>query len=343
VPMPESRARFPRTGSSVRGRAERRAGSHTVTSWASRPRKNCAAPVAGRIPFTESTTTVDVFFLLVAAGRQSRTNRATRKGWYIACWHMVSDTHRTGDAMSSSNASEIQRSAMLRLLKPWLARRATAVLSTRHGETRAAQIFAKAFRSVKQPASVYREDSVGGRLMVECAALTVSLYRALLAEGLTEAQARSQTAAVTSTIYDRMADVPWLLSRLSAGPPRARLERATRSFRTFPFSAPAYVMEDVPDDARTVAFDVKRCPVAEYFQREGLAELCAESFCNLDFAVAEKWGAQLERTGTLAGGAERCDFRWRVPSSSNRSTCSVKGGVSSIDQEQNARLPRKDA
>jgi ubiquinone biosynthesis protein len=61
-----------------------------------------------------------------------------------------------------------------------------------------------------------------------------------------------------------------------------------------------------------VAFDVRRCPVAEHFRAEGLSQLCVESWCNLDYAVAEKWGARLERTTTLAEGAERCDFRWCV-------------------------------
>jgi hypothetical protein len=28
--------------------------------------------------------------------------------------------------------------------------------------------------------------------------------------------------------------------------------------------------------------------------------------------LARDWGAELERTGTIAGGGERCDFRWRV-------------------------------
>lgn len=217
--------------------------------------------------------------------------------------------------MRSNNAPGTRRSLALRMLKPWLGRRATAVLRAHHEKARAQEIFEKAFRGVSQPAALDTEKSAGGRLMVECAALTLSLYRALLEEGLTEAQARAETAEVTAAIYNRMADVPWLLARLSARSPYARLERATRSFRKFPFGAPAYVMEDVPDDERTVAFNVTRCPVAEYFQKEGLPELCVESFCNLDFPLAEKWGARLERTGTLAGSAERCDFRWRVRSS----------------------------
>jgi ubiquinone biosynthesis protein len=70
-------------------------------------------------------------------------------------------------------------------------------------------------------------------------------------------------------------------------------------------------MEDVAACAEVVAFDVHRCPVADYFRREGRAPLCVPTFCDLDFPLARVWGAVLERTGTLAGGAPRCDFRWR--------------------------------
>jgi ubiquinone biosynthesis protein len=71
-------------------------------------------------------------------------------------------------------------------------------------------------------------------------------------------------------------------------------------------------MVDVPAESNVVAFDVRRCPVAEYLSAQGLSELCVEAWCNLDVPLASKWGARLERTGTLAQGAERCDFRWHL-------------------------------
>jgi len=40
--------------------------------------------------------------------------------------------------------------------------------------------------------------------------------------------------------------------------------------------------------------------------------LCVDAWCNLDVPLAEKWGSRLERSTTLAEGAERCDFRWRL-------------------------------
>ena len=49
-------------------------------------------------------------------------------------------------------------------------------------------------------------------------------------------------------------------------------------------------------------------------QAQRLAQLCVGAWCNIDVALAKKRGARLEHTGTLAQGAERCDFRRRLES-----------------------------
>jgi len=156
------------------------------------------------------------------------------------------------------------------------------------------------------------EAAVGGRIMVRLAALTIGLYRALLSRGVPEDEARSLTAGITSRVYEKMAAVPTLLSGISARSPHDRVRRATDLFRRFLFSAPSYDMVDVDGGDDVVAFDVRRCPVAEYFRAQNLGELCVESWCNLDFPLAERWGARLERSTTIARGASHCDFRWRV-------------------------------
>ena len=198
-------------------------------------------------------------------------------------------------------------------IKTWLVACARPILTEQFAEDRAREVLDTAFlRYESEAPSLAREQDLGGRLMVHCAALTASVYRVLIDEGLSEVDARALAAKVTGAVYCRMAEVPWLIARLSARSPLVRLRRATNAFRRFPFSSPSYRMEDVPGDERTVAFDVKRCPVAEYFRAQGLTELCVESFCNLDFALATKWGARLERPSTLASGAELCDFRWHL-------------------------------
>ena len=57
-------------------------------------------------------------------------------------------------------------------------------------------------------------------------------------------------------------------------------------------------------------------PVAEFFAQHDASELCVNTWCNLDFPLAEKWGGRLSRTGTIAMGKERCDFRWRAAKAS---------------------------
>lgn len=59
-----------------------------------------------------------------------------------------------------------------------------------------------------------------------------------------------------------------------------------------------------------LALDVERCPLAEMFAREGAPEV-GPLICKLDDAMAEMLGVELRRTGTIAAGATRCDFRYR--------------------------------
>lgn len=199
------------------------------------------------------------------------------------------------------------------LLRPLLTPAAQGELSARFDRVSIRSILEDAFADYEsQRASLPREASAGGRVMVNLAALTIGLYRALLSRGISEDEARSLTARITSKIYSKMAAAPTVLSRLGTRSPRSRVKRATDLFRRFPFSQPSYDMVDVDEGNDVVAFDVHRCPVAEYFRAHDLGDLCAESWCNLDFGLAERWGSTLERTATLAEGAERCDFRWRI-------------------------------
>lgn len=201
----------------------------------------------------------------------------------------------------------------LRLFEPVFAPAVRRGLSERFDQSSIRAIVDDAFVDYEsERPDLPHEASLGGRLMVHLAALTVGLYRALLARGVTEAEARSLTAEVTWNAYAVMAEVPSILSRVGSSSAGDRVKRATDLFRRFPFSAPSYDMVDVDGGEHVVAFDVRRCPVAEHFRELGLGELCVESWCNLDFPLAEKWGARLQRTQTLAGGASHCDFRWHT-------------------------------
>jgi ubiquinone biosynthesis protein len=107
-----------------------------------------------------------------------------------------------------------------------------------------------------------------------------------------------------------MAEPPLLIASAFTRDPRKRLKLATDLFRSFPFGSPSYQWRDAPSSDGAVAFDCVKCPVAEFFASQGSSELCVQTFCRLDFPLAQTWGGKLIRTGTIASGAERCDFRW---------------------------------
>jgi hypothetical protein len=49
---------------------------------------------------------------------------------------------------------------------------------------------------------------------------------------------------------------------------------------------------------------------ADYLGRAEAADLCTESWYNLDYALAEMWDGHLQRSTTLVTGASCCDFRF---------------------------------
>lgn len=159
--------------------------------------------------------------------------------------------------------------------------------------------------------SVPQQDAIGGDLLVHLAAFTIAMYRALMDAGQPEESATQLVYDIAWRVYRKMGEVPWLLGTKYGEDGYRRLRCALDAFLTFPFSSPAYQWEAVDAGEDVVAFDMTHCPVAEYFRSHGLGELCVETWCNLDFPLARQWGAELERTETIAGGASRCDFRWR--------------------------------
>ncbi len=69
---------------------------------------------------------------------------------------------------------------------------------------------------------------------------------------------------------------------------------------------------ELSDDS--FAFDVTRCRYAEMYRTLGLEELGATLSCNRDGALIEGFNPNVEftRTQTIMGGADRCDFRFRL-------------------------------
>ncbi|SFN98301.1 ubiquinone biosynthesis protein [Roseovarius lutimaris] len=156
------------------------------------------------------------------------------------------------------------------------------------------------------------EPTVGATITTHLAALTLACHDGLVAQGLTAEQGNSIVYDIGWSIYERMAQAPLVLARTLSSSPQKQMRIATNLFRHFPFGSPAYGWRDVDTDPKTVGFDCTKCPVAAFFEKNGASDLCVQTWCALDYPLAEKWGGRLARTGTIAMGRDHCDFRWHT-------------------------------
>jgi hypothetical protein len=167
-------------------------------------------------------------------------------------------------------------------------------------------------RLERQVPDLPSEPTLGSRQNVLLAALTLSFLDALEGDGIERTYAIELTGDVCWRFYRQWGQTTRAATRLITRDPVRRLRLSVNAFLTFPFGRPGYQFDDVHQaDGRSL--DMQRCPVADYLGSHEAADLCAGSWCNLDYALAEMWGGTLERTGTLVAGASCCDFRFRVP------------------------------
>ena len=159
--------------------------------------------------------------------------------------------------------------------------------------------------------SIAIQSTLGAVFTTHLAAATLAMHEILLRHGISAAESYRLIYDIGWRIYEQMGEPPLLLASAFTRDPHKRLKLATDIFRAFPFGAPSYGWRDVTSADGAIAFDCTKCPVAEFFGAQNNSELCVQTFCRLDFPLAEKWGGQLQRTGTIASGAEKCDFRWR--------------------------------
>jgi len=157
------------------------------------------------------------------------------------------------------------------------------------------------------------EQTIGARLMLRLAAASVALHTTLVDEGLPPDRARGLVASTMLPLYDRVLAGLSRVSTVLQPDPQRRIEQQIALTRRYAFNPPAWQTRDVDGREPAVCFDIHRCPLADYFEREGLSELCVDAFCEGDELIAERFGVVLERSGTLAGGAQCCDFSWRLP------------------------------
>lgn len=160
--------------------------------------------------------------------------------------------------------------------------------------------------------SVPIERNIGPVLTTHLAAATLAMHQTLVRHEISSAEANRLLYEIGWRFYARMGDATMLLVKAFTRDPVKRMHLATELFRIFPFGPPGYRWRDIASADHVVAFDCTRCPVAEFFAKHQSSEVCVQTWCRLDYPLAEKWGGRLERTGTIAGGAGRCDFRWHT-------------------------------
>ncbi len=173
------------------------------------------------------------------------------------------------------------------------------------------RVLRKTWRLYEAEAPTLPEESTpGARLNVRLAALTLAVYRAVRAEGVSADDTRRGVTGAVWRVSRWWGVLPDTIARTVTRDSLRRLRICTDLFRRFPFNPPGYIMEDLPD-VKSVAFDVRRCSVAEYFLREGEGAVCQEAWCDQDFPLARMWDGRLDRTMTIAEGCTHCNFRWR--------------------------------
>lgn len=228
------------------------------------------------------------------------------------------------EASEGTPASSWPRSVAVVLLKPWIRWAADSALVGRNRSRTepAAGRFTRADvgRLLHSAWEIFdgrsrdlpHEPTVGSRQNVLLACLTLSMLEALATDGIDRAYAIELVGDACWKVYAQWGQIPRFAARLLARDPAKRMRLSVEMFLRYPFNQPGYRYDDVPE-ARGRGLDILRCPVADYLTSNEASDLCVATWCNLDYPLARMWGGELERHATLAAGARRCDFRFRVP------------------------------
>jgi ubiquinone biosynthesis protein len=157
-------------------------------------------------------------------------------------------------------------------------------------------------------------SNLGARHLLRLSAYAVALYRCLVEQGV---DPEITTGLVSDAVFRAISPgrdaIAWLARRRHREV-LAGARWASDLARRLYYAEPGWHIKDVPTEDG-FGFDVTRCVVAEYFDRLDESELCERIICVQDTRSAARHGIRLVRSETLAGGGDRCDFRYRARSS----------------------------
>ncbi|MEM8836656.1 MAG: L-2-amino-thiazoline-4-carboxylic acid hydrolase [Pseudomonadota bacterium] len=148
----------------------------------------------------------------------------------------------------------------------------------------------------------------------------LALYRALKDHRLPLNEAGPITEEIGMKVYRPSPAFLYAVSRLRSAKRGPRVKWVLGILTGYFFSAPFIHRHRKPGEGEVVAFDVTRCPLADYFETMGSPEATPYGACNLDYGAAETFGVDLVRSQTIADGSAYCDFRWRFKGQQQRSS-----------------------
>ncbi|MBE2270176.1 MAG: L-2-amino-thiazoline-4-carboxylic acid hydrolase [Anaerolinea sp.] len=157
-----------------------------------------------------------------------------------------------------------------------------------------------------------REPTLGSRISLKLAALTLTFFRNLTTSGIEARYALELVSDVCWRIFQQWGHVVKRVYRLfgidivGLYSQHAQLDGSWTL--GFPFNPPGFLARYTPVEGG-VGFNVVRCPIAEFMRSQGASDLAVGTWCMLDYSFLEMQGLRLERSKTLAKGDKECDFR----------------------------------
>ena len=140
---------------------------------------------------------------------------------------------------------------------------------------------------------------------------TLALYQTLRDVAPTQQAALEETGTLLRASTEQRRRLFALLGKLPD--PYAAFRLLAKPFARAGFPEEGWHIDWVENSDSQVAFDIRdRCPYRDTYVALGAPEL-APQHCTLDdwlYEPLSRW-VRFERTGTLAQGCDRCDFRYR--------------------------------
>jgi hypothetical protein len=217
------------------------------------------------------------------------------------------------------------RKLLLRWLFKWAANRAilgryidrNAAAKGRLTRRDVARILDRALQNFEQfflKVDIKQFQTAGNRLLVMLGVASHAMYQVLIDEGFDRIYATELFADVGWKVYEKMIKLPRLIARLRTRDPQEQMSLMLRMFLRFPFSRPGYDYQVLSEEG---GFELHFycCPIQNYFNQVGEEAFLFNSWCMLDYALAQLMvkGGRYKRPHTLSAGDPVCDMVWSVP------------------------------